>query len=69
MHEKYFIFYVISFKVTVVSGYRPGTVILRTRVRSYHVHTLQFFHIVNLWKIPEIYSGMEECKIPAWAWD
>ncbi len=26
-----------------------------------------FFHIINLRKIPEMSSGMEECKIPAWA--
>ncbi len=36
---------------------------------SFPAHTLSFFHRVNLWIIPEMASGMEECKIPAWARD
>ncbi len=28
-----------------------------------------FFYSINLWKIPEMSSGMEECKIPAWVRD
>jgi hypothetical protein len=31
------------------------------------LHNLSFFYRVNHRKIPEMSSGMEECKIPAWA--
>ncbi len=54
--------HLLSCKVTVVQGYRTGSVLLGSIPT---VHTLSFLHWVN----PEMSSGMEECKIPAWARD
>jgi hypothetical protein len=66
---KKILYFVHSWKATVVSGYRTGSVHLRMGVRSLPAHTLSFFHRVNFRKVLEMSSGMEECKIPAWARD
>ncbi len=53
----------LIFLYFVLYEYRTGSILLWTGVWPFPAHNLSFFHRVNLRKIPEMSSSMEECKI------